>query len=882
MLQNPPQPPTTDDPLDRVRAALAGRYTVEWEVGRGGMSRVYAARDLRHGRRVAIKVLRPDLASILGADRFLQEIEIAARLQHPHILPLFDSGEAAHLLFYVMPFVTGETLRARLTRTGRLTISDAARIGREITDALGYAHREGVVHRDIKPENVMLGAGHAYVMDFGIAKALSEATDHSGITSAGLTLGTPAYMAPEQAAAAPNVDHRADIYAVGTVLYEMLAGHPPFSDSTAQRIFARQMTEIPPPVQHQRPETPDALARGIERALEKDPDRRWQSAAELIPAIESGLGDGNGGTAGAAPRRSWIAVAVAGVAVAVAAGLVVRDNSRLGTVVAGQTKQLTFDAGLELDPAISPDGQMLAYIDGGPEAGTLFVKQRDGDRPVQPAPTLPRPHRSPKWSPDGTRIALQTPTGIFVFPALGGSAQLVPGTDSDGPLFGLDWSPDGSRLAYSSGGKLYVADVAKGGRRLLHEGRWDIRGASAPAWSPDGRAVAFIVENADFVYGSVGNFANFAPTRLALVSLADSTETTLVDDGAMNLSPQWLPDGRGLLFVSNRAGGRDIYRLPLTRGGAPADSAERVTTGLGAQTISVDRAGTLLVYSRLELRSNVYATPIPRSLALLDSLVAVTTGTQVVEGFDLSPDGRWLALDSDREGNQDIYRLSLETGELVRLTSDGRDDFLPTWSPDGRWLSFHSIRQGTRDVFIIPSAGGATQQLTNDPGQDRSPRWSPDGREIVFESTREDERREIYVLQRDSTGRWGQIRRITRSGGRWPTWSPDGSSIAYINAKGIWRVPAIGGTPTLVTETPAQHVRWSDDGREIYFVSNANDSTAGFWSIKARGGPERQLVRFTPDGPRVRRAFFQARGGHFYFTVMEHQSDIWSLGLGTR
>ena len=871
-----------DDPLDRIRSALAGRYAVEWEVGRGGMSRVYAARDLRHGRRVAIKVLRPDLATIVGAERFLQEIEIAARLQHPHILPLFDSGEAAGLLFYVMPFVTGETLRARLTRTGRLTIADAARIGREITDALGYAHREGVVHRDLKPENVMLGAGHAYVMDFGIAKALSEATDHSGITSDGLTLGTPAYMAPEQAAAAPNVDHRADIYAIGTVLYEMLVGHPPFSDSTAQRIFARQMTEVPAPLQGERPDAPDALARGIERALEKDPDRRWQSAADLIPAIESGLADRNVTATGARRRRPWLGAGIVILSLAIAAALVARDRSRAGAIVAGQTKQLTFDAGLELDPAISPDGQMLAYIGGGPEAGTLFVKQRDGDRPVQPAVALPRPQRSPKWSPDGSRIALQTPTGIFVIPALGGSAQLVPGTDSVGPLFGLDWSPDGARLTYSSGGKLYIADVEGGARRLLHEGRWDIRGASAPAWSPDGRAIAFIVENADFVYGSVGNFANFAPTRLALVTLADSAETTLVDDGAMNLSPQWLPDGRGLLFVSNREGGRDIYRLPLTRAGVPADSAERVTTGLGAQTISLDRAGTLLVYSRLELRSNVYATPVPRTLTVLASLAPVTTGTQVVEGFDLSPDGEWLALDSDREGNQDIYRLSLTTGELVRLTSDSRDDFLPTWSPDGRWLAFHSIRQGTRDVFIMPSAGGPTQQLTNDPGQDRAPRWSPDGRGIVFESTREDERREIYVMQRDSVGRWGHIRRVTRSGGRWPAWSPDGSEIAYINAKGIWRTPQSGGIPVLVTATAAQHVRWSEDGREIYFVSNANDSTAGFWSIPARGGPERQLVRFAPDGPRVRRAFFLVRGGRFYFTVMEHQSDIWSLSLGTR
>jgi len=270
----------------QLNTALAGRYAIEREVGHGGMAMVYLARDIRHHRPVAVKVLRPELASLLGTDRFLREIEIAAQLNHPHILPLHDSGEAAGLLFYVMPFVDGESLRERAAREGRLPISDAVRILRDVIDGLAYAHEQNVVHRDIKPDNVMIAARHAMITDFGIAKAVSEAAGAARITTAGVSIGTPAYMAPEQCTAEPSIDHRADLYSFGVMAYEILSGRLPFNGSTAQAILTAHLTEKPVPLQQVRPDVPAALAKIVMRCLEKRPEDRWASAVEILGQME--------------------------------------------------------------------------------------------------------------------------------------------------------------------------------------------------------------------------------------------------------------------------------------------------------------------------------------------------------------------------------------------------------------------------------------------------------------------------------------------------------------------------------------------------------------------------------------------------------------------
>jgi eukaryotic-like serine/threonine-protein kinase len=271
---------------DNLRAALAGHYTIERELGAGGMATVYLAHDLRHDRKVALKLLREELSASLGKERFLREIKVAAALQHPHILPLYDSGAADGLLFYVMPYVDGPSLRDKLAREGELPIPEAVRILRDVADALTEAHRHGVVHRDLKPENVMLRGRHALVMDFGVAKALSEATGRQSLTTVGVALGTPTYMAPEQAVADPHVDHRADIYAFGVVGYELLAGRPPFTGATAQQVLAAHVTATPDPITMHRP-VPPALAALVMRCLEKRPADRWQSAEELVPQLEA-------------------------------------------------------------------------------------------------------------------------------------------------------------------------------------------------------------------------------------------------------------------------------------------------------------------------------------------------------------------------------------------------------------------------------------------------------------------------------------------------------------------------------------------------------------------------------------------------------------------
>ncbi len=378
------------DLLDSLRKALADRYAVQRELGRGGMATVFLADDLKHHRSVAIKVLHSELAAALGSERFLREIEIAARLQHPHILPLYDSGAAAGLLYYVMPYVEGESLRDRLAREKQLSQEDALRIATEVAGALAYAHSHGIVHRDIKPENIMLSGGTAVVADFGIARAVSAAGDAGHLTQTGTVMGTPAYMSPEQATGSEDIDGRSDQYSLACVVYEMLVGEPPFTGSTAQAIIARHSLDMVSPPSIVRATIPDAVEGAILRALSKLPADRYATTALFAEALNTpsaATGAHRRATlerAGRRPRRLWWTVPVAAVVVAVVGYVAVRSaRAGRGSAVAGLDPRhvaVLYFADESRTHALGylADGLTEALIDALRQVPALSVVSRNG------------------------------------------------------------------------------------------------------------------------------------------------------------------------------------------------------------------------------------------------------------------------------------------------------------------------------------------------------------------------------------------------------------------------------------------------------------------------------------------------------------------------
>jgi serine/threonine-protein kinase len=440
---------------DRLNTALAGRYRIERHLGEGGMASVYLCEDLRHKRKVALKLLKPELAAVLGADRFVQEITTTASLQHPHILPLFDSGTADGLLCYMMPLVEDETLREKLNRETQLGVDEAVRIAREVLDALQYAHEHRIVHRDVKPENILLHGGHAMVADFGIALAVSVAAG-GRMTETGLSLGTPHYMSPEQATAEKEITARSDVYSLGSVLYEMLTGNPPHTGATAQQIIMKIITEPAESVTKYRKSVPPNVAAAVAKSLEKLPADRFDSAKAFSDALANpsftsatftGAIPGAHSTATRTLTVPLIAVsllAAASIAAAVWAWRrpePPREISRFSIVT--PDSQAFVAVPLLNHVAVSPDGRGIAYVGRGPTTGIMRLWIRAVDQ-LQATPLDGTEQAgNPSFSPDGKHIAFTTTTPRAIRKVAVAGGPVVTLADSLVDLGGVSWASDG-------------------------------------------------------------------------------------------------------------------------------------------------------------------------------------------------------------------------------------------------------------------------------------------------------------------------------------------------------------------------------------------------------------------------------------------------------
>ncbi len=809
-------------PSDSFAAALADRYRLERELGQGGMATVYLAHDLRHDRKVAVKVLKPELAAAIGAERFLSEIRTTANLQHPHILPLHDSGTADTSLFYVMPYVEGESLRHRLDREKQLPVDDAIRITSEVASALDYAHRHGVVHRDIKPENILLHDGSALVADFGIALAATRAGPVR-LTETGMSIGTPNYMSPEQAIGEREITGRSDVFSLGCVAYEMLSGDPPFNGSTAQAVVARVMTEDPRPLTVQRRSIPAPVEAAVLTALEKLPADRFATAAQFAAAITARPISGPTASAtrplpSAKPadvRAPMSRLVLGGALLVTLASLALaawgwrRSSaaaapvSRNIVLLGDSTAPLTAVPSL----ALSPDGSTLVYRDATPGRG-LWLKRRDVLQPV----ALPGTDHAtnPAFSPDGKWIVFVADGRLKKVGVAGGAAIIIADSAASG-YGGGAWLEDGTILFASPRIDEFRRVSAGGGpvTRAFRDTTLGGRGLGMPVALPGSRGVLFQACT-----------SGCATMGIRVLDLKTGRQKLILPDAAHAV---YLGDGR-LLYV-RRDGtalvtGFDLTRLEVSGQGTPV--FDGVQIGLGFAHLAGSTAGTV-VYIRgassgdnmmVRVGSDGRAEPFdPDWYGAINS-------------FALSPDGRRMSVGTgSADGDLNVWIKRLDRGPVTRLSFGGRDR-RPAWSPDGRTVAFIRDTGATSVVMTRAADGSSTQDrlLARIDDLPQEIDWSSDGQWLVLRTDTGTPGAGDLIgirLSGDTT----PVRLVTSPFTELtPALSPDSHWLSYTSNEsganevyvrpfpgteaGRWQVSVNGGSEP----------RWSHDGRTLYFL----------------------------------------------------------------
>ncbi|HSR15851.1 MAG TPA: protein kinase [Gemmatimonadales bacterium] len=877
--------------LERLASALADHYRVERELGAGGMATVYLAHDLRHDRKVALKVLKEDIGATLGPERFLAEIRTTAKLQHPHILPLLDSGAAGHLLYYVMPFVDGESLRDRLTREHQLPVDEAVRLTREVSDALAYAHAHGVVHRDIKPENILLHGNHALVADFGIALALAGAGGPR-LTQSGLAVGTPQYMSPEQAMGDRAVDARADQYALAAVTYEMLTGAAPFTGATAQAIIARKVVEAPPAVCVVRPAAGPVMEQVVRRGLALLPADRFDTVASYAAALaEAARNSGahlitpapqpattSSQTASAGVGRRWrmAAAAVGAVTIVAAAGLMWRRTTPSGepallrmTIPTGTLAMLGH--GKASAVAISPDGRTLAYVTGVGSEGQLMLRRLDAAT-ATPVPEADKAF-APFFSPDGLWLGYaDAHEGLD-------RARLRKRNLADGTVFdlapanglhGAAWTRDGRIILGGTTGTGWAISVIPegGGTPEILVPRDSVAGEGYlvwPALTPDGEHVVF-----------TRLAGNARPLSLDLLELKSGkvqrlhrTEQALNGGGTAAITTEGI-----LVFAADGA----LYgaELDVSRGrlrGRPVALVPDVLMGLrgepGLGHFALGRDGTLVYVAgdRRQLGARVL-------VRWEDSLRATPVlrprNPESAGGFRLEMYGQRLVPRTDRvvfftesETRNTSWLRWYESSEIWeagpaeerarRLAPPRVYNPVPSW--DGEWIYFNRVPEDrwTSSIYRQRRDGsGAPEQMTAErPGILASPySLTGDGKLLFFMET--------------DTVAWGasaNIWAVSVEGDRTPrpvlvgpdedlhpAISPDGRWLAWTRISGGEPAVHVAPFPALtperrVTVSPSMHPAWGHDGSTLYYINRA---TGRIEALPFSGGPEARTAAPRP------------------------------------
>lgn len=799
------------DLFDRLKAALADRYIVERKIGAGGMADVYLTHDLRHNRKVAIKVMHRELAELVGVERFLREIETTARLQHPHILPLFDSGSVEGTVFYVMPYVEGESLRARLRRETQLPVADALRITKDVATGLGYAHRHGVIHRDIKPDNVLFQDGQAVVADFGIALPGSDHGEVTRLTGAGISLGTPYYMSPEQVAG-KDIDARSDVYSLGIVAYEMLAGQPPFLAATTPVVVGKVLSEAPAPLSEHRPAVPPHVDAAIAKALEKLPADRWQSAAAFADAL-------SGADAHRTARpASWIRQALpwaVAVLLAIALGWVALRAPAPPLSADGPVR-----FGVEFNPGVVPSFTPIVRVSA--DGRQLFVSAMVDRREEVLRHRLDRlgmdviagagqggqgtGNSRPFVSPDGRWVAYARQKKLWKVPVEGGTAvELAPADWAGG-----SWGRNGSLVytqAYNTG--LWIVSERGGDARVLSTpdpakselGHW------WPQILPDGDHVLFTAYRSPFETATI-----------EVLSIKTGERTVVLSGGVYGF---YVPTGHLLFAVGEtiRAVAFDLATLRTV--GEPRTVVDDVAMNLtdGAAAFDVSETGTL---AYLPVDSYVTETEV----VLVDRAGRETLALPRPDRYTnprLSPDGTRVSVDI-RSANSmgDVWVFGIGQSGGTRLTAEDGRDFGAEWTPDGRELVYSSERpffdlyrraadatrpavplltgdfdhytgavssDGQLFAFVLAAPGGGeiwTVRLQGEPAASRffangfnlaHPALSPDGRWMAYDSDESGQGVDVFIQSFPDAG--ARRQKVSLAHGSEPMWTKGGRELVY-------------------------------------------------------------------------------------------------------